>query len=433
MLRETARTVAGRVLLRRADGEGFTEDLLDNDPGFRSLPDRERRLARELVLGVVRWQSTLDWLITLRTEGRRQKRAAQVLLRLGLYQLFWLDRIPDHAAVNETIELAEPAGVAAQAGFLNGVLRGLAREKEALREQLDRLKTEDPARGWSHPGWLVERWTARRGPVDTLRLLEWNNTPARTFARVNLVRVKPGKLLERWREEGVEYDFGRWDWVPENLVFELKNLPPLQKLGSFRDGWFYVQDPSTVLAVQMLDPRPEERALDVCAAPGGKTALMAQQMDDDGTILALDISPERVRLIEQNCRRLGLRTVVAGEFPSDEPGAPAEGLFDRVLVDAPCSNTGVMRRRVDLRWRIRPEELERLREVQLDLLRRSALAVKPGGTLVYSTCSLEPEENREVVDAFLSGSRSFELEQDRELFPPDARADGAYAARLRRR
>ncbi|MCP5519363.1 MAG: 16S rRNA (cytosine(967)-C(5))-methyltransferase RsmB [Verrucomicrobiales bacterium] len=425
--------MAGRVLVRRAEGEGFTEDLLDNDPGFRALPDRERRLARELVLGVVRWQSTLDWLIDRRTEGRRQKRACQVLLRLGLYQLFWLDRIPDHAAVNETIDLADPAGVSSQAGFLNGVLRGIAREKEAVREQLAGLKTEDPARGWSHPGWLVERWAARHGAADTLRLLEWNNTPARTFARVNLVRTKPGKLLERWREEGVEYDFGRWDWVPENLVFELKNHPPLQKLGTFREGWFYIQDPSTVLAVQLLDPQPEERALDVCAAPGGKTTLMAQQMDDDGTVLALDISPERVRLIEQNCRRLGLRTVVAGEFPSDEPGAPAEGLFDRVLVDAPCSNTGVMRRRVDLRWRVRPEEIERLREVQLDLLRRSALAVKPGGVLVYSTCSLEPEENRAVVDAFLAGARGFELEQDRELFPPEARADGAYAARLRRR
>jgi 16S rRNA (cytosine967-C5)-methyltransferase len=433
MFRENARNVAARVLLRRWEQRGFAEELLDEDPGFRELPERERRLARELVLGVVRWQSTLDWLIARRTEsGRRQKRAALVLLRLGLYQLFWLDGVPDHAAVNETVALTRWLGVEAQAGFLNGVLRHYGRAKEATREALARLREEDPARGWSHPGWLVERWIARHGRERALRLLEWNNTPPRAYARVNQLRVRPGRLIERWREEDVEYDFGRWDWVEANRVFELKAHPPLPRLGSFREGWFYVQDPSTLLAVRLLDPKPEERVLDVCAAPGGKTALMAEAMDDDGTILALDLAPRLPRL-KENCARLKLRSVVVGEFPDDEPGAPAVGEFDRVLVDAPCSNTGVLRRRVDLRWRVRPEELERLTELQLDLLSRSALVVKPGGVLVYSTCSLEPEENRGVVDAFLAQTSDFELEEDRELFPPEVQADGAYAARLRRR
>jgi len=279
----------------------------------------------------------------------------------------------------------------------------------------------------------VDRWTARYGAERTLRLLEWNNAPSRTYARVNELRVRPGKLIERWREEDVEYDFGRWDWVPENLMFELKTHPPLAKVGSFRDGWFYIQDPSTVLAVRLLDPQPEERVLDVCAAPGGKTTLMAQMMDDDGTVMALDITPARLRRLEENCARLGVRSVVAGEFPDDEPGAPAEGVFDRVLLDAPCTNTGVIRRRLDLRWRLRPEDLERILVTQRELLSRSALVVKPGGVLVYSTCSLEPEENRGMVEAFLAEHPEFELEQERELFPPEANADGAYAARLRRR
>ncbi|MCB1128449.1 MAG: 16S rRNA (cytosine(967)-C(5))-methyltransferase RsmB, partial [Verrucomicrobiae bacterium] len=418
-LRETARLIAARVLLRREEAHAFTEDLLEADPGFRFLPDRDRRLAHELVLGVVRWQGTLDWLIQRRTSDRPQKRPVQVLLRLGLYQIFWLDRVPDHAAVNDTVDLAHPFRVEAQAGFMNGLLRGYCRERDAVQTELEQLRQADPALGWSHPGWLVARWMQRLGPEKTAALLAWNNAASANYARINLLRVRPTRLIERWREEGVEYDFGHWNWVPENLVFRLKVHPPLSRLRSFGEGWFYVQDPSTLLAVHLLDPRPEERMLDVCAAPGGKTTYAAQLMDDDGTILALDLDADRVRRLRENCVRLGLRSVVCGELPEDEPGAPAEGLFDRVLVDAPCSNTGVMRRRVDLRWRIQPDEIGRLAALQGDLLHRSSLAVKPGGVLVYSTCSLEPEENRGVVDAFLSEHPQFELQEDRELFPPE--------------
>lgn len=425
--------MAARVLLRRAETNAYTEDLLEADPGFRFLPDRDRRLAHELVLGVARWQGTLDWLISRRTDDRPQRHAVQTLLRLGLYQIFWLDRVPDHAAVNDTIDLARVFRVDAQAGFMNGLLRGYCREREAVQTELEQLRTTDPACAWSHPAWLVDRWIQRLGADRTARLLAWNNTAATNYARINLLRVRPTRLIERWREEGVEYDFGHWNWVPENLVFQLKAHPPLTRLRSFGEGWFYVQDPSTLLAVQLLEPQPEERVLDVCAAPGGKTAYIAQMMDDDGTILALDVDAGRLERLRENCTRLGLRSVVSGEFPEDEPGAPAEGLFDRVIVDAPCSNTGVMRRRVDLRWRIRPDEIERLVAAQRGLLARSSLAVKPGGILVYSTCSLEPEENRAVVDAFLAENDRFELLEDRELFPPESRSDGAYAAKLRRK
>lgn len=433
MPRPNARLVAAQVLLRRIRSHTYIEDLLNQDAGFRSLPERDRRLARELTLGVTRWQGTLDWLVKQRTRSKSQDPLTLTLLRLGLYQLFWLDRVPEHAAVDTTVELAFLLGAPGQKDFLNGVLRACCRQREAIPHALEELKHAEPHRGWSHPRWLVDRWVARWGMEKTRRLLEWNNLPTPRFGRVNLLKTKPDRLLERWRMEDVEYDFGYWSWVPENTIFELKAHPPLEKLESFQQGWFYIQDPSTLLAVHMLDPRPEERVLDVCAAPGGKTTYIAQLMDDDGIILALDQAPERVRRLEQNCRRLGLRSVVCGEYPDDEPGPPAEGQFDRVLVDAPCSNTGVMRRRVDLRWRIKPEEIERLRALQHHLLSQSAECVRPGGVLVYSTCSLEPEENRGVVDAFLAEHPEFELTEDRELFPPEDRADGAYAAKMIRR
>lgn len=415
------REIAYRALLARAAGRGFLEDLLDAELAGTRLSAADRALAQELACGVVRWQAPLDWLIEQKTAGRPQRPEIQVLLRLGLYQLFWLDRVPDHAAVFETVALAPPG----PARFVNAVLRAYAQAREATRAALEELKQTHPAWGWSHPAWLVERWTARWGEAETRRLLEWNNLPARTFARVNTLVADPAKLLERWRAEGVDYDFRRFDWTPENLVFELRAHPPLARLGSLLEGWFYVQDPSTLLAPHLLDPQPGERILDLCAAPGGKCTYLAQMVENDLRLVAVEPSPTRRQRLEDNCRRLcaeGLAVASLADAPYRE--------FDRVLVDAPCSNTGVIRRRLDLRWRLRPEEIPRLRKTQLGLLEQAAPVLRPGGRLVYSTCSLEPEENRQVVDTFLAAHPEFHLVQDRELFPPHSQTDGAYAAVL---
>jgi 16S rRNA (cytosine967-C5)-methyltransferase len=260
--------------------------------------------------------------------------------------------------------------------------------------------------------------------------MAWNNTPPKTFVRVNTLRTGPGELLKRWREEEeIEYDLFPRSWLEENLVFMLKSHPPLETLKSFREGWFYVQDPSTLLAVQELDPRSGENILDLCSAPGGKTTFISQRMTDQGTIIAQDISAERLSLVSENCARLGVTCVRTELASSEQQSARAEG-FDRVLLDAPCSNTGVMRRRIDLRWRLRPEEIKRLRAIQVQLLDRAAFQLRPGGPLVYSTCSLEPEENRDAVDEFLQGHADFRLEAERELLPFQDGTDGAYVARL---
>ncbi|HEX5221555.1 MAG TPA: 16S rRNA (cytosine(967)-C(5))-methyltransferase RsmB [Verrucomicrobiae bacterium] len=419
------REIAARVLGRRRIGEEFTETLLEQALANARLSSADRGLCHELVFGVVRWQATLDWLISRKTQGRTQKPALQDLLRLGLYQIFWLDRIPNHAAVHETVEMAKRAGFGPQSGFVNAILRGYLRETNKTRSALTELKRTQPALGWSHPEWLAQRWLGRFGEEDTQRLLEWNNTPPRTFARVNTLRTDAGKLVERWREENVDYDFVTRDWTGENLVFELKSHPPLSTLESFQRGWFYVQDPSTLFAVRELNPQPGENLLDLCAAPGGKTTFIAQLMNNEGRIVAHDIAPDRLKLIQENCTRLG---VTAAEITSTLDLRPST--FDRVLVDAPCSNTGVLRRRVDLRWRIQPTEIDRLRATQLDLLRNAAKWLKPGGVLVYSTCSLEAEENDEVVKQFLAMEAGFRLEHQLELSPVKDAVDGAFIARL---
>jgi len=428
------------------------ENLLE--AALPSLSPADRSLCQELVYGVVRRQRTLDWLIARKTERRARKATLQILLRLGLYQMFWLDRIPDHAAVNETVELAGQLGCGSQSGFINALLRGYAREREETRKLLDELKANQPGLGYSHPDWLCERWQKRWGAEKLRQLLEWNNAPPKTFARVNTLRTEAGKLLERWRDEAVEYDFVRRDWLEENLVFELKSHPPLTSLPSFQAGLFYVQDPSTLLPVRELGPRPGESILELCAAPGGKTTYIAQLMRDRGQLVAEDVDNFRLQLLRENCARLGVSCVVTpvsgdevGGFAhaTREPGgvsvpaspdlplASRPPRFDRVLVDAPCSNTGVMRRRVDLRWRVRPEEIDRLRTAQLQLLHHGALQIKPAGVLVYSTCSLEPEENGEVVKEFLASHSSFRLEFERELLPFADGVDGSYVARFAKR
>jgi len=425
------REIAFRTLRRRDAGEGFVERLLEAELAGADLTGSNRALAVELTYGAVRWQATLDWLIDRRT-SRPPSRPVRLLLWLGLYQLFWLDRVPAHAAVHETVALTRQSGYGRQAGFVNALLRAYAREHGPTRQLLADLQQTSPAVGWSHPAWLVARWTNRWGSASIARLLAWNNTPARTFARVNTLRAEPERLLERWRAEGVAVTGGSWDWVPERLVFELTAHPALETLGSFQDGWFYVQDPSTLLAVELLEPQPGDRVLDACAAPGGKATYLAQRVHPTGTLRAEDVSAERLALLRGNAERLGVCGLELVLADCDRAAGDAPAGFHRVLVDVPCSNTGVLRRRVDARWRLQPAELERLAVVQGELLERAAARVVPGGALVYSTCSLEPEENGAVVARFLAGHPEYRLETERELCPFVEAVDGAYAARLRR-
>jgi 16S rRNA (cytosine967-C5)-methyltransferase len=425
---EKPREIAMRLLLQREAGRDFIEHLLEAALAQSRMAAEDRGLLQELVYGAVRWQATLDWLIARKTDRRMQKPTLQILLRLALYQMFWLSRIPDYAAVNETVELARREGYSTQAGFVNAVLRGCLRERDVVERALAELKQNDPALGYSHPKWLCDRWTQRLGREDMSRLLEWNNTPPLTFARVNLLRTDADQLREQWAQEKVEAKLVTLDWAKGALIFEFQSYRALASLPSFTNGLFYIQDPSTLLAVTELDPQPGETILDLCAAPGGKTVFMAERMKNQGRILAHDTAPDRLKLVEENCARLGV-TCVQTVLPSALNSEPST-TFDRILIDAPCSNTGVMRRRVDLRWRIRESEITRLRATQLQLLHEAMPRLKPGGVLVYSTCSLEPQENSELVKEFLSAHPAMHLQREHSLTPWQDGVDGAYVARL---
>jgi 16S rRNA (cytosine967-C5)-methyltransferase len=302
-------------------------------------------------------------------------------------------RVPAHAAVHEAVELAKRHASPAEARFVNAVLRQADPAALTKAEPWVRL---------SHPRWLWKR----HGEA----WCEWNNTPPPVYVRGE--KPWPGVLERR----------SCHPLCQQVIDAEKFFLAP---------GQYYVQDPSTLIAVDVLDPQPGELVLDMCAAPGGKTTYIAQKMQNRGEIIAADSSSVRLRLVAENCRRLGVNIVAT---VACDAGRCLRGRqFDRVLVDAPCSNTGVLRRRVDLRWRIRQEELARLAVVQMNLLAAASDLTNPGGVLVYSTCSLEPEENERVAESFGRAHPAFVLETTRSSIPPRDEMDGAFVARWRKR
>ncbi len=417
------REIALRLLRQWDTAEARADALLAE--ALPAVAARDRALCQELFYGVLRWRATLDWLIAQRAPDRHQAPLVRDLLRLGLYQIFWLDRVPDHAAVHETVALTRACDVGHAAGFINATLRGCLRDRDSLRTALERLALTQPALGFSHPDWLVTRWMARWGDARTRALLQWNNLPAVNFVRPNPLR--DGDLSARWTAAAVKHNPVHFDWLTAPM-FRVGDPGPVSGLPGYEEGLFYVQDPGTLLAVSLLAAELDEDILDLCAAPGGKATAIAACLQNTGRVVACDVDRQRLARLQENCRRLGARCVE----PLHVAQLPPRAVFDRVLVDAPCSNTGVLRRRVDLRWRLQSRALAQACATQRDLLARAAGHVKPGGVLVYSTCSLESEENGEQTAAFLAAHPKFSLEVERTLTPSDDSVDGMYAARMRR-
>jgi 16S rRNA (cytosine967-C5)-methyltransferase len=377
------------------------------------LQKSDRGFALELFYGVLRNLTLLDfWIGCLRASAVDAK--LRDILRLGLYQLFFLGT-PDHAAVNESVELAPSK----RRGFINGMLRTAARGRDELRV---RARQQPLSVRSSHPGFLITRWQRSFGLEATAALCEWNNQPAEVYARINRLKIDGEQFSKRYQDGQT---------VPGHPDFVLCLELPTEAL---KRGHCYIQDPSTVMAGQLLAPQPGETILDACAAPGGKTGHLAQLMENRGLIVACDREEKRVRMLKENLGRLGVNVATVCQHDWRLPRLPREieevGLFDRILVDVPCTNTGVMRRRVDVRWRLQPSSLALMREQQLEIVRRVSGLLKPGGVLVYSTCSLEPEENEEAAQQLLVEFSNWRLAEQKFLRPSIDQVDGAFAARM---
>ena len=430
----TARACALAVL-GRAHGAGlFASELLDREFKHGRMRSDDRGLATELVYGCLRRRGALDQAIE-QSAGRPMARISRELrdiLRIGMYQLLFLDRIPAYAAVDEAVKLALRHGRRGGEKFVNAVLRNAPKSISEVRFP---ARESDPvkhiAAALSHPEWLVRRWAGRMGIAGAEALCAAGNEQPPLTARVNTIRTTRDRLIAALAAEGC-----RAAPNPNHpLAVDIGELPrPLPELAAFRNGLFWIQDVSGMRVTDLVGAQRGERIADLCAGPGGKAAGLAAAAGDGAELFCVELDSAKAEMVRENARRLGLRSIccVTGDART-AMRIPGLAPVDRALVDAPCSNTGVLRRRPEARWRLRLEDIPRLAETQGALLAAAAVVVKPGGMIVYSTCSIEPDENEAVIAAFLGGNPDWTLDAELKMVPGARGCDGGYAARLHKR
>jgi 16S rRNA (cytosine967-C5)-methyltransferase len=463
----SARTIALSLLMESVKSEEGIDVLLDRALAQSSFDSRERALTVELTYGVLRRLATLDWRLepVLAKPLPRLPVAVQMALRLGAYQLLYLDRIPQSAAVNESVNLARAFARTVGrdwSGLVNAVLRSLLRHPAQPWPSMDHDATQALAVRHSVPAWLSRRWITRLGLASAEVACEGVSAAPPLTLRVNQLITSRDALLERFRQAGIAAK-------PTNVSsfgIQIEEGGSVPSLPGFTEGAFYVEDEAAQFIPPLLDPQPGDTVLDACAAPGGKATHLADLMQNKGTIFAVDRKQARLDLLQNNCRRLGVRNVVpivgdirqprewipmieAAASPSLKKTGEAKVLIDRILVDAPCSGLGVLRRHPEAKWRKQEQVLPRHHALQCQILESVAPCLRPGGVLVYSTCSTEPEENEDVIERFCRAHAEFQRESVVPWLPTAAQQfvtdqgdlstianrfsmDGFYAARLRK-
>ncbi len=450
--RHNARSLALQVLLDCRNHDAFVQEILDRRFSVHTLSAADRRLVTQLVYGVLRRRGTLRALLQpfVNRPAHKVEPWLWDALYLGACQLALLTHIPSHAAVHETVELAVAFGRPGARGFLNGILRRVAElmtEERTTNSAADALPLEqgeyrrlsravfaDPAAhpheylavAFSLPDWLVQLWLPRYGFEECRRLGFWFAGPVPLTLRCQPLRYSREQLLAALHQAGHAAEPGE-----HPQAIRLHESGPIRDLPGYAEGWFSVQDESAMRVASALAPQPGETILDLCAAPGGKTTHLAELMHNTGRIIACDVDDRRLQTVFSLAQRLGLTIVEPYRLQGDDDAGVPPGPFDRVLVDVPCSNTGVLGKRPEARWRLRPDDLRQLVDLQTRLLRTATQYVRPGGVIVYSTCSIEPEENHQVIETILKSTPELYLEASEDAVPGRP-ADGGYWARLRR-
>ncbi len=442
------RELAVEILEKVEKRNAYADILLDQSLRKSSLSLLDRALLTQIVYGTLRWQGRIDWHMSqfLRRPLSSMEPHLKNLLRLTLYQLLFLNKIPDYAAVDEGVELAKKYGGSKAGGLINGVARRILRER-------DHLGFPDPQQDvalhlsvlWSHPKWLVRRWLQQFGREETEKLLRANNQESPLTVRVNRLKKSMKNLLETLRSAGI--DAMPSPWSPQGI--RVKSAAAVDQLPGFEEGLFQIQGEASQLVGYLLDPKPAERVLDACAAPGGKTTHLAELMKDRGELIATDISFKGLEKLKENVQRLGLASVrpFLVDITRGLTGELARP-YDRILVDAPCSGLGTLRSHPEAKWHRQERDIQRLSRLQKKIVKRLSSYVKPGGILVYATCTLTREENEGVVQQLLDSQRGFVLEEARLYLPKEAQGlssgnyflalphkhntDGFFAARVKR-
>jgi 16S rRNA (cytosine967-C5)-methyltransferase len=443
--RKNVRETAMDLLESIEKNQSYSNLLLHHSIEKNQLPKKDIGLLTELTYGTLQRRLALDYFLKPFIKNTKKLESWVLhLLRLTLYQMVYLDKIPDRAAIFEAVEIAKKRGHKGIASLVNGVLRSIQREGlpslEEIVDPIERLSIET-----SHPEWLVKRWVSQFGFARTEEMVEMNVTAPLQTARVNLTKITRDDCIALLEEESFQIE--KSPIIPEAIRSLKGNLANSQ---AFKQGYLTIQDESSMLVSYALGVKEHEKVLDACAAPGGKSTHIAEKMDNNGEVISLDLHEHKVKLINDNARRLGLKTIqtfamdarISGEKFSQES-------FDRILLDAPCSGLGVMRRKPDLKYTKHEEDINRLSGIQHNLLTAVAPLLKKGGILVYSTCTVDKEENEKTVQLFLQENPQFEGDDlfknrmpeavqplitgfELQIFPQDFGSDGFYMAVLRK-
>jgi len=357
----------------------------------------------------------------------------EACLLTSAYQLLFMDNTEAYAVLNESVRIAKKAASEKDGHFVNAVLRNIQRELDDIKERIPRLP--DPVR-LSHPESLLTRWENQYGREMAISLCEWNNQPAFVTIHPVLERISFKDYLQQLRKAGIAAQ--PHPFLPDQFI-QLPHGHKIHDLPGYAEGLFTVQDPATYMAVDLLKPLPGEVILDACSAPGGKAMLMAERMKNSGQLIAMDLHVDRLALLTENIKRMNYDFITPAHGNAarlDESEVVKQWVkdgFDAILVDVPCSNTGVIRRRPDARWRFSKTRQKKLLKTQVQILYSASQNLRTGGRIVYSTCSLEPEENLDQINRWLENNLDFMMEEHRLLLPPESQTDGAFAALLRSR
>ncbi|NOU95217.1 16S rRNA (cytosine(967)-C(5))-methyltransferase RsmB [Paenibacillus sp. LMG 31456] len=429
-----ARDAALDVLLRIEQDRSYSNLLLHQILQKYNLDRPDVGLTTEIVYGTIQRLNTIDYYLARFVAKGLAKLEPWVrsLLRLSFYQIYYLDRIPDHAVVNEAVNMAKRKGHQGISGMVNGVLRNIIRQKDSLQLPAGLPPVERIALTHSHPEWLVRRWIRQLGEARTEQICEANNVPPRVSIRVNTLKLSRSGLIELLEQAGLEAEPS--ELAPDGVI--VRGGGNMALTPWYAEGLFSIQDESSMLVALSLDPKPGEKILDCCAAPGGKTTHIAEKMGDRGELWACDIHEHKERLVQEQAERLGLssvHTIVKDARELHEQFS--EHSFDRILLDAPCSGLGVIRRKPDMKWNKSEQEIDGVCVIQRELLEQVHSLLRPGGVLVYSTCTLEHNENEGMVNQFLEAHPEFEWDQPKplQIYPYEYHTDGFFIAKLRKR
>ncbi len=434
---DKTREVALKVLYKIDKEQAYSNIELNEQirQNRKNLDEKDIGLISELVYGVTTWRLTLDEIIKKYSKIKLKKISPWIIniLRMGIYQIIFLDKIPKSAAVNESVNLAKRYGHSSSSNFVNAILRKVEKTDYddffEIEDDIDRI-----SKTTSMPKWIVEELVKENGIKIAEQICKNSNLKPNITIRVNRLKIAKKELIQKLEQKGIECK------EPENeemntqdflILSKVKNIENLQE---FKDGFFTIQDLSAGQTAKILDPRPGEMVLDACSAPGGKTTYLAELMENKGKIKAWDIHEHRTKLVEQNANRLGINIIETQVKDATQYDKSLDEKFDKILLDVPCLGIGVIKRKPDIKWQRKPEDIEEITLIQRKILENCSKYLKKGGTLVYSTCSILKEENEEIVMKFLSENKQFEIDGENMVnILPNKEKDGFFICKIYRK